>query len=85
MYGSSMADMPPIFCTSSVCSLIIASITSSTVTMPRMWPRVVHHRDGEQVVLGDQPGDVFAVHQRAHGDRLAALADLGDRRFRLAP
>ena len=39
-----------------VCSATMASMTSSTVTMPRRRPRLVHHRQGEQVVLADQPG-----------------------------
>ena len=32
---------------------------------------VVQHRDGEQVVLGDQPGHVLPVRQRPDGDRAA--------------
>ena len=38
VYGSSIACMPPNFCTSSVDSRTSASITSSTVTMPSTWP-----------------------------------------------
>ena len=53
MYGSSSASIPPNFCTSSVCSRTIASITSSTVTMPSTCPLVVDHRHREQVVLRD--------------------------------
>ena len=65
MYGSSSASMPPNFCTSSVCSRddrvdhVVhrddaehAAVASST------------HRHGEQVVLGDQPGDVLAIGPR---------------------
>jgi hypothetical protein len=38
MYGASSASTPPNFCTSSVLSSIIASITSSTVTIPSTRP-----------------------------------------------
>src|SRR6202051_1647702 len=38
MYGSLMAAMPPNFCTSSVDSCTMASMTSSTVTIPMTRP-----------------------------------------------
>src|SRR6202048_2090349 len=38
MYGSLMAAMPPNFCTSSVVSCTMASMTSSTVTIPMTRP-----------------------------------------------
>ena len=73
VYGSSSASIPPNFCTSSVCSRTMASITSSTVTMPSTWLLVVDDRHGEEVVLGDDPRDLLAVHRRGDGQRLAAL------------
>ena len=46
--------MPPIFWMSSVASSWTTSTMSSTVTMPCMRPSRVHHRDGHQVLRGDQ-------------------------------
>ncbi len=76
VYGSSSASMPPNFCTSSVCSRTIASITSSTVTMPRTCSALVDDRHGEQVVLGDDARDLLAVGARRDRHRRAAGADV---------
>ena len=77
VYGSSSASMPPNFCTSSVCSATSASITSSTVTMPRMWPAWSTTGQRQQVVLRDEARDVLAVHVRVDRDQFARAADLG--------
>jgi hypothetical protein len=44
----------------------------------------IHHRDGQQVIPGDETRHVRAVGQRRHGHRLARRPDGGDAGLRVA-
>ena len=61
---------------------MILSSASSAVTMPCMPAVVVHHRDGQQVVLGDDLGDLILARGRVHGDE-PVVHEVLDGRLRL--
>jgi hypothetical protein len=67
----------------SVCSFTTASITSSTVIVPRRWPCSSTTGTARRLYLDRSRGDVFSIGHRRHLEESAVLADVHDPRGRI--